>query len=232
MTKRRMIVLAYKHPRYDRVAAALAEDFDANVVTLSGPDELQVEAIEKLAPSHIFFLHWSWKIPSHIYEAWECIVFHMTDLPFGRGGSPLQNLIERGLKSTKLTALRCVEQMDAGDIYLQEELNLDGTAEQIFARAAALMPLMIHRICADGIKPIPQQGEIVEFKRRKPEQSELPLDLTASAAYDHIRMLDADGYPPAFIRHGNVIIELSNASVEEGRIFASASIRFVTDSKP
>ena len=30
-----------------------------------------------------------------IHENYKCIIFHMTDLPFGRGGSPLQNLISR-----------------------------------------------------------------------------------------------------------------------------------------
>lgn len=230
MSKRPPIVLAFKHSRYERVAAALAERFGTDVATFSDPGDLDVEAIRKLAPSHIFFLHWSWKIPASIYETWECVVFHMTDLPFGRGGSPLQNLIALGLKTTKLTALRCVEEMDAGDIYLQEELDLAGTAEEVFARAADLMPAMIHKISADKVKPVPQKGEVVHFKRRKPEQSELPQRLTAAQAYDHIRMLDADGYPPAFIRHGNAIIELSNAQIKDGRVVASASIRFVPDS--
>ena len=29
----------------------------------------------------------------------------MTDLPYGRGGSPLQNLIIRGFESTKISAI-------------------------------------------------------------------------------------------------------------------------------
>jgi len=37
----------------------------------------------------------------------------MTDVPYGRGGSPLQNLIVRGHTETKLTALRCVRDLDA-----------------------------------------------------------------------------------------------------------------------
>ena len=67
------------------------------------------------------------------------MIFHITDLPYGRGGSPLQNLIERGYSSTKLTALRCTADLDAGPIYSQEVLNLAGTAEEIFLRADALI---------------------------------------------------------------------------------------------
>jgi methionyl-tRNA formyltransferase len=69
------------------------------------------------APRYVFFAHWSWKIPRAVYEAHECVIFHMTDVPFGRGGSPLQNLISRGIYETKLSALRCVEEMDAGPVY-------------------------------------------------------------------------------------------------------------------
>ncbi len=37
---------------------------------------------------------------------------HMTDVPYGRGGSPLQNLIARGHTSTKLTAMRMTAEVD------------------------------------------------------------------------------------------------------------------------
>jgi len=83
-------------------------------------EDLIWELILELNPRYIFFPHWSWIIPANIYENYECIVFHMTDLPFGRGGSPLQNLIVRGIYDTKLSALRVTKELDAGDIYLKE----------------------------------------------------------------------------------------------------------------
>ena len=51
-------------------------------------------------------------IPTEIFTSFECIVFHMTDLPYGRGGSPLQNLIVRGHKKTKVSALKVVKEVD------------------------------------------------------------------------------------------------------------------------
>jgi hypothetical protein len=51
--------------------------------------------------------HWSHLIPESIWGPCPTVIFHMTDLPYGRGGSPLQNLIQRGHSSTMLTALRC-----------------------------------------------------------------------------------------------------------------------------
>ena len=54
----------------------------------------------------------------------------MTDLPFGRGGSPLQNLIERGIKQTKISAIKCVKELDGGDIYLKRDLETFDKAEK------------------------------------------------------------------------------------------------------
>ena len=60
----------------------------------------------------------------------------MTDLPYGRGGSPLQNLIIRGHRDTQLTALKCEENVDEGPVYAKTPLSLSGSAEEILARGA------------------------------------------------------------------------------------------------
>ena len=86
--------------------------------------ELDPEILANLKPRYIFFLHWSWIVPDEIIDKHECVCFHMTDVPFGRGGSPLQHLIIRGHQETKLTALRMVEELDAGPVYSKESLSL------------------------------------------------------------------------------------------------------------
>ena len=87
--------------------------------------------VDQLDPRFVFFLHWSWKVPPETVNRHECINFHMTDLPYGRGGSPLQNLILRGHSTTQLTAHRMTNGIDDGPIYLKEPLSLDGTAQDI-----------------------------------------------------------------------------------------------------
>ncbi|MGG3804445.1 hypothetical protein [Metabacillus fastidiosus] len=59
----------------------------------------------------------------------------MTDLPFGRGGSLLQNLIVRGIYETKISAIKCVKELDAGQIYVKESLFLYGNVKEIYLRA-------------------------------------------------------------------------------------------------
>jgi methionyl-tRNA formyltransferase len=86
-------------------------------------DDFNLKKVELLNPDRIFIPHWSYIIPKEIYERFECVVFHMTDLPYGRGGSPLQNLIVRGHKNTMISALKVVEGIDAGPIYLKKALS-------------------------------------------------------------------------------------------------------------
>src|SRR5438309_1086129 len=102
---------------------------------LASPGDLRLDLVDELAPRYIFFLHWSWKVPDELVQRYECVCFHMTDVPFGRGGSPLQNLIIRGLSETRLTALRMSREFDAGPVYLKEPLSLAGGAEEIYMRA-------------------------------------------------------------------------------------------------
>ncbi len=123
----------------------------------------------------------------------------MTDLPFGRGGSPLQNLITRGIKSTKISALRCTDVLDGGPIYLKEELSLQGSAEDIYIRADSIIEKMIAAILLTNPEPLEQTGEVVFFQRRKISDSKIPKGLSEEQLYDFIRMLDAPGYPHAYL---------------------------------
>src|SRR5438874_8112341 len=117
------------------------------------PAQLSASSVSRIAPRYIFSLHWSWRVPAEIINNFECVVFHMTDVPFGRGGSPLQNLIVRGIETTQLTALRCAAELDAGPVYLKRPLSLHGAAEEIFLRAAGLMKTMILDIVEQRIQP-------------------------------------------------------------------------------
>lgn len=170
--------------------------------------------LDEIKPNKIFIPHWSYIIPKEIFENYECIVFHMTDLPFGRGGSPLQNLIERGIYKTKISALRVVEELDAGDIYLKKDLELYGSAEEIFLRANDIIFEMINEIVKKDLKPYPQEGEPVIFKRRKKEQSSIKELNDIVKIYDYIRMLDAEGYPKAFLDFNDIRIEFSRAQLK------------------
>jgi methionyl-tRNA formyltransferase len=64
------------------------------------PNALTVDFIDRIKPRFVFFPHWSWKVPQVILGRATCVCFHMSDVPYGRGGSPLQNLVMRGHRET------------------------------------------------------------------------------------------------------------------------------------
>jgi methionyl-tRNA formyltransferase len=222
----RPLLLLSSRPWNEGLANRLSALLERPVHTIAKPSELQPEAVAALDPVWIFVPHWSQLIPEEIWDRWPTVIFHMTDLPYGRGGSPLQNLIQRGYSSTNLTALQCTAELDAGPIYGKEPLSLHGTAEEIFLRADALIEAMIARIVRDQPEPQPQHGEPVLFCRRKPEQSNLascpPGDLRAWS--DQIRMLDAEGYPHAFVDVYGMRLEFRRVSRRSDGLYADVRI--------
>jgi len=195
----------------------LVHDNKNSWLNIRGKEDFNIESLEDIKPDKIFIPHWSYIIPNQIFEKYECIVFHMTDLPFGRGGSPLQNLIERGIYKTKISALRVIEKLDAGDIYLKKDLELYGSAEEIFLRANDVIFEMINEIVGKDLKPYPQKGKSVTFKRRKKEHSSINELNDIVKIYDYIRMLDAEGYPKAYLDFNDIRIEFSRAQLKANK---------------
>jgi len=146
-----------------------------NFHLISNSEALTEEFIQKINPNYIFFLHWSWIIPKNIHNNFNCILFHMTDLPYGRGGSPLQNLIMNKVYKTKISAIKVSENIDSGDIYLKESLDIStGSAQDIFKRSSQItFEKMIPEFLSSKLSAKEQSGEIVTFKRRTPEQSSI-----------------------------------------------------------
>lgn len=190
---------------------------------VSDPDALG-GVLEAQDPRYVFFLHWSALVPASITERWECVCFHMADVPYGRGGSPLQNLVLRGHTDTVLTALRMTDELDAGPVYAKRPLSLAGTAEAVYVRATELSLELAGELVATNPVPVPQEGEPVVFRRRRPAESELPGDLDLDGVVDFIRMLDADGYPRAFVTQGGLRLELAAAARYADRVEARVVI--------
>ena len=117
------------------------------------------------------------------------------------------------------------QKVDAGPIYLKENLHLGGNAEEIYIRASKITCKMIKYIIDKEIEPKDQVGKVTHFKRRVPSQSEIKEGLVSlEEIYDQIRMLDADDYPRAYVNIGNIRIEFSNTILRVGKIEAVVKI--------
>lgn len=191
---------------------------------VSSPDELTLEKISELNPRYIFFPHWSWIVPEEITNNFECVCFHSSDVPYGRGGSPIQNLIIRGHKETKISALKMVNELDAGPVYLKRDLNLAGCAQEIFEKSAIIISDMMDWIAANEPNPVPQEGLPVVFKRRTSNENIMPTSGSLTDIYNHIRMLDVESYPDSHIEYGDFIINFSGANLNKNSIEARVKI--------
>ena len=203
----------------ERMRLQYEKVYDIPVIT--DKKDLPREAIDAVRPKNIIFPHWSYLSPESVFGAYPCIVFHMTDLPYGRGGSPLQNLIVRGHTHTKLSALRAGSGIDTGDIYQKADLDLSGTAEEILRRASGIIfTEMIPDILENNPLPVPQSGAVTTFRRRKPEDGRLLPEMDEKTIYDFIRMLDGEGYPNAFVEIGPYVLRFREAAYADGRVTA------------
>ncbi len=211
------IILSEKSWNKDLVKNLQQTIPSASFVLIDKKEDFTEAHLKTIKPEKIFIPHWSYIIPKNIYDNFECIVFHMTDLPYGRGGSPLQNLIARGHRNTKISALRVVKELDAGDIYLKKELSLFGTAEEIFLRANETIGEMIPEIIKEKLSPEEQKGTITHFKRRTPEMSTIEGIKDLGQLFDQIRMLDAEGYPKAYFENEEFRFEFSRASLKSNQ---------------
>lgn len=195
--------------------------YDWHLIT--SPDDYDL--LDALNPRYVFFVHWSWIIPPAVYSRYECVGFHTADLPDGRGGSPVQNRIMEENYHTVITAFRISEKLDGGDVYLRENICLNGGGEEVFMRTAdVVFGDMIPYIINHNPEPKPQSGEGYTSKRRTPRDSKLVTPMTLGKLLDTIRMLDADTYPPAFIQYGNLRIEFTRPSLKTGYLVADARI--------
>ena len=226
LPKQSSILLLSCRPWNSALAHRLASRLHRPVELITSPQQLNEEAIAEINPQWIFVTHWNYLIPESIWGCWPTVIFHMTDLPYGRGGSPLQNLIQRGHSTTMLSALRCGAGLDTGDVFLKQPLSLYGSAEEIFLRADGLIELMIERIVLEEPCGTPQEGQPVFFSRRTPDQSDLAKCPVGDALswYDLIRMLDAEGYPHAYLEINGMRLEFRRVSQRSDGLYADVKI--------
>ena len=163
---------------------------------------IDLKNIKSINPKIIFFIHWSKYIPNFIYDRYLCIQFHASNLPKGKGGSPIQNQILAGISKSKISAFKISKKLDSGPLCMKENLSLLGNAEQIFKEIEKKSINMIGKLIKKKKIIFKKQiGKSSYFKRRKPFQSKINLKKikTLKKLYDFIRMLDAPGYPNAYI---------------------------------
>jgi len=108
---------------------------------------------------------------------------------------------------------------------MKRDLSLHGSAQEIYMRASAIIEDMIVAIIKERPVPLPQEGDIVMFKRRKREDGDMESLRKLEDVHDCIRMLDANGYPRAYIETDNLVFEFSRSSLRGDHVVADVVIK-------
>lgn len=132
------------------------------------------------------------------------IVVHASALPQGKGWSPLTWQILEGKSTVPVTLFEAVEHVDAGCIYLQEEIHFDGT--ELIEELRAAVGKATCKLCTAFVREYPdilrksreQQGEESFYPRRRPEDSRLDLDKSIREQINLLRVVDNVRYPAFF----------------------------------
>lgn len=190
--------------------------------------DLNFKKIKKINPEIIFIPHWSFKIDEKIYKKYNCIGFHSTPLPFGRGGSPIHNMVLKKFKKTQICAFKITDKIDSGPIYVRQNLSLHGNGYEIFLRMYNKIILLISKMIIKLPKPKKQKGRPTNFKRLQ-KNSEIKSIYNLNYIYNLIRVLDMrdNSYENAFLKYKNLKISFTNAEMKNNEIYVKSKIKII-----
>lgn len=130
-------------------------------------------------------------------------VLHESDVPYGRGWSPLAWQVLEGKKEIIISAIKCAEEIDSGDVIGQRPLILDDSelSDELHKKSSEVKQSLILEIIK-GFKSRPQFGESSYYRKRTPKDSELDVDKTIKNQFNLLRICDSR-FPAFFYLHGN-----------------------------
>ena len=174
----------------------------------------------------IFFFHWNYIVPKSIYNYFECINVHTSNLPDGKGGSPLQNQILNNILTSNVNTLQMSDDgLDAGPIYCSRQVSLQGNLSDIWYIISQISFNLISKIIDEKITPTAQPiGEFINYKRRKDNQIPFESAENLKKIYDFIRMLDDDNYPSSHLIIGQYKLNFNRANFNGEKIHADVII--------
>ena len=138
------------------------------------------------------------------------LVIHGSDLPKGRGFSPIPWQILEGRNRIVLTLFEADEKLDSGDIYFKEIVNFRGheLLNEIHHKIGEKIVSMVLRFVSEypNIKRRKQIGRPTYYPRRTIKDDELPINKTITQLFNRFRVADSEKYPAYFYYKGHKYI--------------------------
>lgn len=152
-----------------------------------------------------FFLGCSQIVPYAVRQLYsKNLVVHESDLPQGKGWSPLSWQILQGKNEIPIVLLEADDRVDSGIIYLQEIMRFKGT--ELIDELRAHQAEYSISLCCRFVETFPdivsqgimQTGPDSFYPKRGPADSRLNPDLSIREQFNLLRIVDNDRYPAFF----------------------------------
>jgi methionyl-tRNA formyltransferase len=132
------------------------------------------------------------------------IVVHASELPKGKGMSPMTWQVLEGCNTIPLTLFEAVEALDAGPVYMRDAVRFKGN--ELLPEMQSLLGEKIVQMCSAFVEQwpaildrgVPQTGQPTFYCRRSAEDSKLDPHKSIAEQFNLLRVVDNEQYP-AFI---------------------------------
>lgn len=135
------------------------------------------------------------------------LVVHSSDLPKGKGWSPLTWQVLEGKNKITNTLFEAQDKVDAGDIYAQNVIELNG--DELLEDLHCLQGESINRLVLEFIQKVKnlngtalvgkkQVGEESFYPKRTSADSELDVNKSLKDQFNLLRIVDNEKYPAFF----------------------------------
>lgn len=132
------------------------------------------------------------------------LVVHESDLPEGKGFSPLTWQIIEGKHQIPITLFEANEKIDSGKIYFKDIIKLEGheLVDEIRKKQAEKTFNLIEKFLKKESEGLVQKGNESFYRRRDKKDSELDINKTLIENFNLLRVADNERYPAFFKING------------------------------
>jgi len=174
----------------------------------SGDDAVFVRKFQDITDGSVAFYLGCLRVtpPEILARNKQNLVVHASDLPKGRGFSPLTWQILEGKNRIPVCLLNAVEEVDAGPVIYREEIEYEG--HELLAELQQKLGMMTVALCRRYLsEPIPPKGQpqaegATFYPRRRPIDSRLDPNRTIVDQFNLLRVVDNKRYPAWFDYQG------------------------------
>ena len=130
------------------------------------------------------------------------LVIHESDLPQGRGWSPIAWQVLTGKNKIPVTVFEAEEALDSGPVYIKDHINLDGT--ELLPEIKEKQGIKTKELVLEMVEIYPtlhgkkQTGESSFYPRRTHKDDRLDINKSIKNQFNHLRIVDNEKYPAWF----------------------------------